>query len=78
MAIELFEVLEQRLERILDQFQKLKADNTSLLQALTEKEQALKEAQESLEKMGRERELVRQRLDQLLNKLEILGTPGQE
>lgn len=78
MAIELFEVLEKRLEQVLTQYQNLKTANASLLKSLEEKEQALNDAQESLDKMGRERELVRQRIDQLLNKLEILGAEGQE
>ncbi|MFP3866606.1 MAG: cell division protein ZapB [Desulfobacteraceae bacterium] len=78
MSIELFEVLENRLEQVLTQYQTLKSDNASLLKSLQEKEQALKESQENLEKMGRERELVRQRIDQLLNKLGSLGAETQE
>ncbi|MDD3579506.1 MAG: cell division protein ZapB [Desulfobacca sp.] len=73
MSLELFEVLENRLEQILTQYQTLKTDNASLLKSLQEKEQALKEAQEYLDKIGRERELVKQRIDQLLHKLGSLG-----
>lgn len=78
MSLELFEVLEKKLEQVLDQYQTLKSDNAGLLKSLEDKEQALLEAKDTLEKMTRERELVRHRIDQLLNKIEILGVEGQE
>jgi len=78
VSLELFEVLEKKLEQVLDQYQTLKSDNAGLLKSLEDKEQALLEAKDTLEKMTRERELVRHRIDQLLNKIEILGVEGQE
>jgi septal ring factor EnvC (AmiA/AmiB activator) len=41
---------------------------------LAAKEQALKEVEAALEKVSREREMVRQRIDKILNRLEILDT----
>lgn len=78
MAIELFDLLEKKLENILNQFQSLKADNLALAKSLQEKEQALNEALLTIDKMGKERDLVRQRIDQLLNKVEALSAGGQE
>jgi hypothetical protein len=40
---------------------------------LEDQEKALTETREALGKMNKERDAVRQRIDQLLNKLEVLG-----
>ncbi len=72
MVADLFNVLEQKLEMVLSQFEKLKEANAALKRSLEEKEQALKEAQGALENSSREREVVRQRIDKILNRLKIL------
>ncbi len=72
MVSDLFAVLEQRLEVVLGQLANLQESNTALQKLLAEKEQALKEAQTTLEKASREREVVRQRIDKILSRLEIL------
>ena len=74
MVTDLFTVLEQKLEKVLGQISNLKEANSVLQRTLTEKEQAFKEAEAALEKVSRERELVRQRIDKILNRLEILDT----
>lgn len=71
---DLFNVLEQKLEAILSQFEQLKEANAALKNSLAEKEQALKKAEAALENISRERELVRQRIDKILNRLKILDT----
>jgi septal ring factor EnvC (AmiA/AmiB activator) len=43
------------------------------MKMLEEQEKALAETREALGKMNKERDAVRQRIDQLLNKLEVLG-----
>ena len=73
MALELFEVLEGKLEQILNQYQALQNENTTLMKMLEEQEKALVETREALNKLNRERDVIRQRLDQLLHKLEVLG-----
>ncbi len=73
MAIELFEVLERKLEQVLGQYQTLQNENATLMKMLEEQEKALTETREALGKMNKERDAVRQRIDQLLNKLEVLG-----
>lgn len=73
MALELFEVLERKLEQVLAQYQTLQNENATLMKMLEEQEKALAETREALGKMNKERDAVRQRIDQLLNKLEVLG-----
>jgi cell division protein ZapB len=73
VALELFEVLERKLEQVLGQYQTLQNENATLMKMLEEQEKALAETREALSKMNKERDAVRQRIDQLLNKLEVLG-----
>ncbi len=72
MVSELFAELEQKLEVILGQVEGLRRANGELKSALAAKEQALKEAQISLDRLTREREIVRERVDKILNRLKIL------
>lgn len=74
MVTDLFTVLEQKLEKVLGQIVSLKEANSALQKNLAAKEQALKEVEAALEKVSREREMVRQRIDKILNRLEILDT----
>jgi hypothetical protein len=74
VVTDLFTVLEQKLEMVLGQTARLKEANAALEQTLAEKEQALKEAEATLEKLSQERELVRQRIDKILNRLKIIDT----
>jgi septal ring factor EnvC (AmiA/AmiB activator) len=72
--MDLFTVLEQKLEAVLGQVASLKEANAALKKALTEKEQALKEAEDGLARTSQEREVIRQRIDKILNRLAILDT----
>jgi hypothetical protein len=71
---DLFTVLEQKLEMVVGQTARLKEVNTVLEQTLAEKEKALKEAEGALEKLTQEREMIRQRIDKVLNRLKIIDT----
>jgi chromosome segregation ATPase len=70
--MDLFTNLEQRLETILKKFESLKEANVVLERSLAVKEQALKEAEVALDKVSHEREVIRQRIDKILKRLEIL------
>lgn len=70
--MDLFSVLEQKLEAFLNQFESQKQAIAELKKNLAAKEQALKEAEAALEKVTREKEMVRQRIDKILNRLKIL------
>jgi cell division protein ZapB len=74
VALELFEVLEKKLEDLLNQYHSLQSENSTLMKMLEEQERALTETREALSKLNRERDVIRQRLDQLLHKLEALST----
>jgi chromosome segregation ATPase len=70
--MDLFNNLEQKLESILKKFESLKEANATLQNSLTAKDQALKEAEAALDKVSQEREVIRQRIDKILKRLEIL------
>jgi len=70
----LFNALEQKLELVLGNITKLQEANAALQKTLGEKEQALKEAEAALARVSRERELVRERIDKILNRLKIIDT----
>ena len=74
MVTDLFTVLEQKLEMVLGQVIRLKETNIALEQTLADKEKALMESEAALEKLSQERELVRQRIDKILNRLKIIDT----
>ena len=74
MVTDLFTVLEQKLEMVVGQTARLKEVNTVLEQTMAEKEKALKEAEAALEKFTQEREMIRQRIDKILNRLKIIDT----
>lgn len=70
--MDLFNNLEQKLESILGKFESLKEANAALQNNLAAKDQALKEAEAALDKVSQEREVIRQRIDKILKRLEIL------
>ena len=79
VAMDSFAELDQKLEILLNQYERYKQANAELKenlaakeQALAAKEKALKEAETALEQITREKEMVRQRIDKILNRLKIL------
>jgi chromosome segregation ATPase len=74
VVTDLFTTLEQKLELVLSQIGSLKEANVGLKKSLDEKEQALKQAEAELSRVSREREMVRERIDKILNRLKIIDT----
>ena len=72
MVTDLFNTLEQKLELVLSKVKALQEANLALQKTLGEKEQALKEAEAALALISRERETVRDRIDKILNRLNII------
>ena len=70
--MDLFNNLEEKLESILRKYESLKEANGALQSSLAAKDQALKEAEAALDKVSQEREVIRQRIDKILKRLEIL------
>jgi septal ring factor EnvC (AmiA/AmiB activator) len=74
VVTDLFTTLEQKLEQVLNQIARLKETNAALQKSLGEKDQALKESQAELARVSREREMIRDRIDKILNRLKIIDT----
>jgi septal ring factor EnvC (AmiA/AmiB activator) len=74
VVTDLFNTLEQKLELVLSKVSALQEANAALRQALGEKEEALKETEAALSRVSRERETVRERIDKILNRLQIIDT----
>jgi septal ring factor EnvC (AmiA/AmiB activator) len=74
VVTDLFNTLEQKLELVLSKVNTLQEANAVLQKTLGEKEQALKEAEAALARVSRERETVRERIDNILNRLKIIDT----
>ncbi len=72
MVTDLFNTLEQKLELVLSKVKTLQEANSALQKTLEEKEQALKEAQAALARVSQERETVRERIDKILNRLNVI------
>ena len=74
MVTDLFNTLEQKLELVLSKVSALQKANAALQKTLAEKEEALKEAEVALARVSRDREMVRERIDKILNRLKIIDT----
>jgi septal ring factor EnvC (AmiA/AmiB activator) len=74
VVTDLFTTLEQKLEVVLSKMNTLQEANAALEKSLGEKDQALKEAEAELARVSREREMVRQRIDKILNRLKFIET----
>jgi septal ring factor EnvC (AmiA/AmiB activator) len=74
VVTDLFNALEQKLELVLSKVNTLQQANAALHKTLSDREQALKEAEAALARITRERETVRERIDKILNRLKIIDT----
>jgi septal ring factor EnvC (AmiA/AmiB activator) len=74
VVTDLFNDLEQKLERVLTKVSTLQEANAALQKRLDEQEQALKQAESELARVSQEREMVRQRIDKILNRLKFIDT----
>ena len=74
VVTDLFNTLEQKLELVLSKVSTLQEANAALQKTLGEKEQALKEDEATLARVSRERETVRERIDKILNRLQVIDT----
>jgi septal ring factor EnvC (AmiA/AmiB activator) len=74
VVTDLFTTLEQKLELVLSRMNTLQEANAALEKSLGEKDQAFKEAEAELARVSQEREMVRQRIDKILNRLKFIET----
>ncbi len=75
MEVSGFNRLEQKLEELLDRLVSLKSENSSLREALAQKERELAELNQRAAAMEAERSQVRQRIESLVEKLENAIAP---
>jgi len=75
MEVSGFNRLEQKLEELLDRLVSLKSENSSLREALAQKERELAELNQRAAAMEAERNQVRQRIESLVEKLETAIAP---
>ncbi len=75
MEVSGFNRLEQKLEELLDRLVSLKSENGSLREALAQKERELAELNQRAAAMEAERNQVRQRIENLVEKLENAIAP---
>jgi predicted nuclease with TOPRIM domain len=62
--------LEEKVERLVEQFSLLKGEKERVTDVLKKKSVEHREAKEKLEKLNRERYIIRSKLDALIDKLE--------
>ena len=74
MVTELFTTLEQKLEMVLKKMSALQEATAALQKSLEEKDAALRAAQAELAQVSRDREMVRDRIDKILNRLKFIDT----
>jgi septal ring factor EnvC (AmiA/AmiB activator) len=74
VVTDLFNTLEQKLERVLTKVSTLQEANAALQKRLDDQEQALKQAETELARVSQEREMVKQRIDKILNRLKFIDT----
>ena len=74
MVTDLFNTLEQKLEQLLSKVAELQEANAALAKSLSEQEQALKNGEAEVARVSQEREMVRQRIDKILNRLKFIDT----
>ena len=72
MPLESFQMLEESLKRLLASVESLKAENSEIKDALRLKDLEIKGLKDRLRKLDREKGVVKERVDQLLKKLDVL------
>ena len=74
MVTDLFTTLEQKLEMVLKKMSALQEATAALQKSLEEKDAALRAAQAELAQVSQDREMVRDRIDKILNRLKFIDT----
>lgn len=72
MALENFDKLEERINLLLDEYERLQAENRLLKQALESKNLEIEDVKDKLKRLDREKGIVREKVDGILSRLESL------
>jgi len=70
MALEKFDILEEKVGQLAEKFSQLKNEKDDILQSMKKKESVLVELQERTQSLEEERDQIRARLDKVIATLE--------
>ena len=73
--IEKFDVLEARIIQLVEAYSALRDEKTLLGEQLTQKESEIQKLKEKISHLSRERELAREKVEGLLNRVDRLISP---
>jgi len=71
-----FEILEEKVTRLIEAYASLKEEKESLGERLTQKESEIQKLKEKISHLCREREAAREKVKGLLNRVDRLISPG--
>jgi len=73
-----FDVLEDRIDRLVDAYSALREEKEALGDRLAERESEIQKLKEKLSHFSRERELAREKVEGLLSRVDRLISPSAE
>jgi len=74
-GMEKFDVLEEKISRLIDSYSALREEKTVLVERLAEKELEIQKLKERISLLSREREAAREKVEGLLNRVDRLLSP---
>jgi len=69
MEWQVFEILEEKIDLVMDKIQTLSRENTKLKQKVQEQEGLVQAAQEQLDNLGEEKEIIKGKVGSILDKI---------
>jgi len=73
--MEKFDILEEKINRLVDEFSALREEKTALGERLAEKELEIQKLKEKISLLAREREMAREKVEGLLSRVDRLISP---
>jgi cell division protein ZapB len=74
MEWQVFEILEEKIDQIVEKVETLSRENREFTQKIKEKEEVLRGSQERIDALKEEKELVKGKIDGILKKInQVLG-----
>ena len=73
--MEKFDILEEKISRLIDSYSALREEKTVLGERLAEKELEIQKLKERISLLSREREVAREKVEGLLNRVDRLLSP---
>jgi chromosome segregation ATPase len=73
--MEKFDILEEKISRLIDSYSGLREEKTALEERLAEKDLEIQKLKERISLLSREREVAREKVEGLLNRVDRLLSP---